>query len=126
MDYEKAKKEVLEIFETLRVAMLANDTVPMKTHVAEDYMGSDAGGNAHGKQMMMDAYGPGGVKLDVFETDDVETRCWDNTVLVLGNVTLNGSYNGEHFEHQSRFMDVYAFRQSHWKLTASTVTDRRM
>lgn len=123
MEQNEAEKQVLEIFETLRLAMLANDTAPLEIHVAEDYTGCDAGGRVHGKPLMISAYGPGGVKLEEFETQEVETKSWQNTVIVSGNCIISGTYGEEVFRHESRFMDVYAFRDSEWKLIASQITD---
>jgi Domain of unknown function (DUF4440) len=124
MEHSNVEKEVLEIFEILRKAMLANDFVPMETYVAEDYTGCDAGGRIHGKPLMISAYGPGGVKLEEFTTEKIETKSWQNTVIVSGNVIIGGTYQGEKFKHNSRFMDIYALRESQWNLIASQITDR--
>ena len=72
---------------------------------------------------MISAYGPGGVKLDVFEPSDIVTKSWQNTVILSGNAKIRGSWEGQEFEHYSRFMDVYAYRDSEWKLIASKITD---
>lgn len=114
---------VLDVFHKIRQAMLTNDDVFLRAHVAEDYQGSDAGGRAHDRDGMLAAYGPGGVKLAAFEVSEVQTRSWAGTVLVTGVGWLQGSYGSEDFEHNLRFLDVYADRGSSWKLVASHVTD---
>ena len=123
MKYSENEKQVLEIFEKLRLAMLKNDPAPLKEHVAEDYTGCDAGGRVHDRELMISAYGPGGVKLEQFDASDITAKSWDNTVIISGNTKIRGSWEEHQFEHSSRFMDVYAFRNSEWKLIASQITD---
>jgi len=123
MHADKSEKVVLEIFHEIKRAMLANDADSLKAHVAEDYQGCDAGGRSHGRDLMLTAYGPGGVMLETFEVSEVRTRSWANTVLVTGISWLRGSYDGQDVEHHSRFLDVYAHRESSWKLVASHITD---
>ena len=114
---------VLQIFESIRRAMLHNDIDTLRNHVAEDYRGSDAGGRPHGLEDYLAAYGPGGVALEVFEASDLETRAWSDTVLVTGTALIRGAYQEQEFEHSARFLDVYRFDEGSWKLVASSVTD---
>jgi len=114
---------VLQIFESLRVAMLNNDVDTLRTHVAEDYRGSDAGGRLHGREEYLVAYGPDGVSLETLQVSDVETTAWSDTVLVTGNTLISGAYQEQEFEHRARFPDVYRFREDAWALVASSVTD---
>lgn len=115
--------EVLAIFDEIRCAMLSNDTAPLEKNVAEDYQGCDAGGRLHGRDQFLEAYGPGGVSLDEFEADEVETTSWSDTVLVRGSASIRGRYGEFDFDHTLRFLDVYARRDSGWQLIASHVCD---
>jgi len=115
--------EVLAIFSTIQEAMLSNDPKPLLQHVAEDYRGVDAGGRAHDRDLMVKAYGPDGVDLDIFEISEVETTAWEGTVLISGIARIHGVYESIEFEHRLRFLDVYAQRDASWKLVASQVTD---
>ena len=117
------ESEVLAIFSTLKEAMLSNDAEPLIHHVAEDYRGVDAGGRNHGRDLMVSAYGPGGVDLDTCEVSEVQTTAWENTVLVSGIAWIRGAYGKIEFEHRLRFLDVYANRGESWRLVASQVTD---
>jgi len=117
------KNEVLAVFSTIQQAMLSNDPKPLLDHVAEDYRGVDAGGRAHGRDLMVNAYGPGGVDLDTFEAYEVETKGWEGTVLVSGVAWIRGTYGDIEFEHRLQFLDVYAHRDASWQLVASQVTD---
>ena len=115
--------EVLRIFEEIRHAMLNNDIAPLESHVAEDYQGCDAGGRVHGRDLFLEAYGPGGVELETFEASEVETTSWSDTVLVRGAALIRGRYGEYDFEHTLRFIDVYGRREETWRLVASHVCD---
>ncbi len=115
--------EVLTVFSKIQQAMLSNDAEKLLEHVADDYRGVDAGGRAHGRDLMISAYGPGGVKLEIFEVSEVETTGWESTVLVSGIAWIRGTYGDIEFEHRLRFLDVYAHREASWRLVASQVTD---
>lgn len=121
---ERANEEsVLGVFHELRRAMLANDPEPLRALVAEDYRGSDAGGRMHDREGFLEAYGPGGVELDVFDVSDVETVAWSDAVLVRGTAEIQGRYGPHEFEHRLRFLDVYRRGDAGWQLLASHVCD---
>lgn len=117
------EEKVLGVFEKLRRAMLANDPEPMRALVADDYRGSDAGGRMHDREAYLEAYGPGGVELDAFEVDELETVAWSDAVLVRGTAEIQGRYGPHEFEHRLRFLDVYGQRDAGWRLLASHVCD---
>jgi hypothetical protein len=114
---------VVELFEGLRRAMLANDVGPLAAAVADDYQGSDAGGHVHDRDGFLQAYGPGGVELELFDVEDLEATSWSDTVLVRGRARIRGRYGEIEFAHHLRFLDVYACRDGEWKLVASQVCD---
>ncbi len=116
-------KQALEIFGEIRQAMLENDVEPLRRHVAEDYQGCDAGGRVHGREMYLEAYGPGGVELDSFGVHEIESTSWSDTVLVRGAASIRGRYGEHSFEHELRFLDVYARRHNNLQLVASHVCD---
>lgn len=125
MDGDEIRHQVMAVFETLRQAMLNQDAETISACVAEDYQGSDAGGVPHDRSAMLQAYGPGGVTLHTFDVSDVTVRSWPGTALVAGTTCLQGTYGSHVFEHDARFLDVYAKRGGRWQLVASHVTDRK-
>lgn len=115
--------EVREVFQAIRQAMLDNDSETLGSLVANDYRGFDAGGRPHDRAQLLGAYGPGGVKLEAFEVSELESKSWADTVLVTGIGRIRGNSGKIAFEHHLRFLDVYARRESAWKLVASHVAD---
>ena len=120
---QNAEDQVLEIFHAIRNAMLDNDRDVLLEHVAEDYVGSDAGGRVHDREAMVSGFSPGGVALEAFDVSEIKTRAWEKTVIVTGRAWFEGSWGENIFEHHLRFLDVYANRRGTWKLVASHVTD---
>jgi hypothetical protein len=114
---------VLSVSEMIRTAMINNDGEVLERHVAEDYRGSDAGGHSHDRDLMLAAYGPGGVSLDLFEVDEVGARGWGDTALLEGIARIRGHWQDQTFAHRLRFLDVYARRHNRWVLVASQSTD---
>jgi hypothetical protein len=123
MSSSPEEKQVLQIFDEIRRAMIANDPEPLRVRVADDYQGCDAGGRIHGRDSFLEAYGPGGVDLDEFEVREVEATSWTDTVLVRGGAEIRGRYGEHEFKHDLRFLDVYARKNAGWQLVASHVCD---
>ena len=118
-------EDLLEASERIRHALLNNDVDSLGQLVAEDYCGFDPNGDQHDRAAMLQAYGPGGVRLQRYETSDVSTRIVGDVGLVTGVGALGGRYGEHRFEHQLRFLDVYVRRGSTWLLLVSQVTELR-
>jgi ketosteroid isomerase-like protein len=116
-------EDLLEACEGIRQALLNNDVAALVQLVADDYCGFDPNGGKQDRAMMLQAYGPGGVQLDTYETIDVTTRVLGDVGLVMGVGTLSGRYGEHQFEHSLRFLDVYVHRGSAWLLSVSQVTE---
>lgn len=123
MSQTESETEVRAIFDKIRLAMKDNDLATLRDHVAQDYHGCDAAGRIHGRDLLLEAYGPGGVELDTFEAREVDTNGWADTVLVSGTAVIRGRWGEQEFEHDLRFLDVYARRENTWQLVASHVCD---
>jgi len=118
-----AESELVDAFERVRRALLANDATALGHLVAEDYRGFDPSGQRHDRNLLLEAYGPGGVRLETYDTMDVETRVIGDVGLVMGLGSLRGGYGDQVFEHSLRFLDVYVRRDAKWRLYVSQVTE---
>ena len=115
--------ELLAAFEGVRSALLRNDSQALTELVADDYRGFDPSGKEHDRNMMLQAYGPNGVDLDVYETRDVTSQVIGEVGLVMGVGKLSGRYEEHEFSHNLRFLDVYVLRGGSWQLLVSQVTE---
>ena len=114
---------ILAAFEGVRSALLSNDSQALTELVAEDYRGFDPHGTEHDRDMMLEAYRPGGVDLDVYETSDVTSQVIGEIGLLMGVGKLSGRYEEHEFSHNLRFLDVYVLRDGSWRLLVSQVTE---
>ena len=116
-------KKLLTAFEGVRTALLNNDSAALIGLVADDYCGFDPNGGRHDRDMMLQAYGPGGVELDTYETGDVTSQVIGDVGLLMGVGKLRGKYGEHQFKHNLRFLDVFVRRGGSWLLLVSQVTE---
>ena len=114
---------LLVAFASIREALLNNNVDALGELLAEDYCGFDRTGMEHDRDLMIQAYCPGGVQLDTYDASEITTRIIGDVGLIMGVGSISGSYDGQRFEHDLRFLDVYANRSGGWKVVASHVTD---
>ena len=118
----ETSESLLEAFAGIRAALLDNNVDALSGMVADEYCGFDPTGAGHDRQLLLQAYGPGGVQLTEYETSEVTARVIGEVGLVMGIGSLRGSFDSQPFEHYLRFLDVYVHRGS-WLLSVSQVTE---
>jgi hypothetical protein len=117
-----SKTELLSIFEKFKQALLHCDSDALRQMIADDYRGFDPQGQPQGRNMIVEAYRPGGVKLDAYEVEELEARILEPVGIVTGKGRIRGTYAEYDFEHLVRFVDLYVQRGGHWQLYYSQVT----
>jgi len=117
------RKMLLTAFEGVRAALLDNDSEALIELVADDYCGFGPNGGRHDRDMMLQAYGPGGVELDTYETRDITSQVIGDVGLLMGVGELSGKYGEDQFKHNLRFLDVFVRRGGSWLLLVSQVTE---
>jgi hypothetical protein len=119
----RVEEELQRAARAIRKALLENDTGALRRLVAEDYRGVDPRGGESGRDVMLVAYAPGGVRLDTYETSDVTARVLGEVGLMRGIGVLHGTFGPEAFAHRVRFLDVYVRQHGGWRLLTSQVTE---
>jgi len=105
---------VLDAFHAVRAALLSNDVEKMKTLIALDYRGFNLAGGVDTRDLVLEAYRPGSVKLDKAEVGDLVVDVIGDVGFVSGTSRLSGRF-GEHvFGHYFRFLDVFVRREGEW------------
>lgn len=54
-----------------------------------------------------------------FHTEDVESRAYGNTVILIGRVVTQGQRGSQTIREESRYTDTYVKRQGRWQVVAS-------
>ena len=57
-------------------------------------------------------------KLETYEVDDVKVTLYDKTAVVTGRVTTKAKFKGADVTKQTRFTDVFVWRDGRWQIVA--------
>ena len=117
-----SEEQLLLTFERFRKALFDSDTQALREMIVEDYQGFDLHGQPQDMKMILVAYCPGGVKLDSYDVEDLDTRIIGNVKIITGKGRIQGAYGGDNFGHHVRFLDLYVQRDGLWRLYMSQVT----
>ncbi len=116
------KERLLQAFEAFRRALLDCDTGALDALIASDYRGFDPNGRPQGRDAILSAYRPGGVRLEAYDVEDLDARVVGEVGWITGAGRIGGAW-GEHvFDHSVRFVDVYVRSGERWQLAYSQVT----
>ena len=117
-----SKEQLLRTFERFKKALFDSDVDSLREMIAEDYQGFDPQGQPQDMNMILEAYRPGGVKLDKYDVDDLKIRIIGDVGLITGKGSIQGTYSVHKFMHHVRFFDLYIQRDGGWLLYFSQVT----
>jgi hypothetical protein len=88
---------------------------------AAEFTFTDAGGGVTNKKQDLEGLkqppNPD-VKLTAYDVDDMNVRLYDKTAVVTGRVTTKRLVKGQPMTSQSRFTDVFVWRDGRWQLVA--------
>ena len=116
------QEEVLRTFRRFRDALLANEVETLDALLAPDYRGYNLQGGLEGRELILQAYSPGVVSMDRFETRDLRVENFGEIGIVTGCGFVAGSSGGERWDHDLRFCDIYRRERVGWQLYLSHVT----
>ena len=119
-----AEAEVQDCFHRFRDALLANDVLTLDVLLAPDYRGYNLRGEPEGRELILQAYSPGVVTMDRFETSDLRVEVFGEIGIVTGHGVVEGSAGGERWKHDLRFCDIYRHAGAGWQLYLSHATER--
>jgi ketosteroid isomerase-like protein len=117
------RKEILDVFNQLRDALISCDQDSLQRIYAEDYKGFNIRGEEETRDLVFRYYRPGGVQLSRYETSDLDVRVVGETGIVTGLGKIEGSYEGYTFTHSLRFMDIFIHRDGRWQYYLSHATE---
>jgi hypothetical protein len=90
--------------------------------IADEYRGFDPRGQSQDKKMTLEAYSPGGVKMQRYDVEDFEIRIIGEVGIICGKGTIQGTFGEDEFRHNLRFLDLYIRKDNRWQLYLSQVT----
>lgn len=87
--------------------------------LAPEYEGFDAAGRKKTRSSVMASYSEGKVRITGVRLADLRARIVGPVGLVTGVATLVGRRGEREFDLRLRFLDVYTWSDSRWRLLAS-------
>jgi ketosteroid isomerase-like protein len=117
------RDSLLAAFEAVRDALLAGDTAALRELYAEDFRSHSLRGDVEGRKAVLEAFGPDGVRLDMFEVEDLAVEVFGDVGVLTGLGSISGRYDRTEFRHRIRFVDIFLRRDGRWRYRFSQSTE---
>jgi len=111
----KADREsLLDAFHAVREALLSNDTESLRELYDEDFRSHSIQGEVEGREVVLEAFRPGGIRLEMFEIEDLAVEISGEVGILTGLGSMSGRSDNTEFRHRVRFVDVFLRRDGRW------------
>jgi uncharacterized protein (TIGR02246 family) len=122
----KAEQEVRKLERAWLDAYEQHDAKAMDAIVADDFTITFPDGSMQTKSQILDAikapHNPASPSLK-FYTEDVQSRVYGETVILVGRVVTEYLRDGKTVKEQSRYTDTYVKRGGRWQVVASHLSN---
>jgi Domain of unknown function (DUF4440) len=118
---ERTKNDLMQLERDIGKANIENDYAFFDRVEAEEFIFTDAGGGLTTKKQDLEGLKQPAnpdVKLAAYDVDEMRVMLYDKTAVVTGRVTTKRMVKGAPVTGQSRFTDVFVWRQGHWQIVA--------
>jgi hypothetical protein len=118
---ERARQELMRIERDIGRANVERDAAFFERVEADEFIFTDsAGGITLKKEDVAGVKAPANPdsKLLSYEVDDMKVMLYDDAAVVTGRVTQKGVSKGQEWTAQSRFTDVFVWRDRRWQIVA--------
>jgi ketosteroid isomerase-like protein len=117
------RESLMAAFQAVQKGLLANDTDALRDLYAEDFRSHSLRGDVEGRQAVLQAFAPGGVRLEMFEIEDISVEVKGEVGILTGLGQINGRADGAEFRHRVRFVDIFLWRDGRWRYWFSQSTE---
>ena len=117
-DVRKLERQWLDAYEQ-------HDSEAMTRIVADDFIITFPNGTMQTKAQLMSMIAtpnPSSPKMR-FYTEDVKSRSYGDTVILMGRVVTEYERDGKKVKEQSRYTDTYVKRNGRWQVVASHLSN---
>lgn len=118
---DRIKNDLMQLERDIGKANIDNDYAFFDRVEAEEFVFTDAsGGVINKKQDLEGLKQPANQdsKLVAYNVDEMRVLLYDKTAVVTGRVTTKRLIKGKEFMGQTRFTDVFVWRQGRWQIVA--------
>jgi uncharacterized protein YdeI (BOF family) len=118
---ERARQELMQLERDIGKANVERDAAFFERVEADEFIFTDSsGGITLKKEDVASVKAPANPdsRLLSYEVDDMKVSLYDDTAVVTGRVTQRGVFKGQEWTGQSRFTDVFVWRDKRWQIVA--------
>jgi len=117
------EKQVLSVFEELREALIDCNESKLARLISNDYQGFSLNGTIENKEIVLQAYKPGCVKLSKYTVEDIKCEVSSDFGIITGKGRIEGRYDEYDFHHEVLFIDIFKFINERWQYYKSQATE---
>jgi Domain of unknown function (DUF4440) len=118
----KVEQDLMQLERDIGTANVQRDKAFFARVEADEFLFTDAGGGLTTKQEDVASLDqpPGEFRLVSYVPDEMKVYVYDKTAVVFGRVTTKArsSKDGKEVKSQSRFTDVFVWRDRRWQIVA--------
>src|SRR5437764_3553403 len=118
---ERTRQALMQLERDIGKANVDTDYAFFDSVEAEEFVFTDAGGGVTNKKQDLEGLkqppNPD-VKLVAYDVDEMNVRLYDKTAVVTGRITTKRLVKGQTMTSQSRFTDVFVWREGRWQIVA--------
>ena len=118
----KAEEEVRKVERLWLDAYEKRDADAMNAIVADDFTITFNDGEVMTKSQVVESLKKS-VTTSTFLTEDVRSRVYGDTVVLIGTVISEWKQDGKPMTHRSRYTDTYVKRKGKWQVVASHLSN---
>ena len=118
---ERTRQALMQLERDIGKANIESDYAFFDRVEAEEFIFTDAGGGVTTKKQDLEGLKQPAnpdVKLTAYDVDEMKVMLYDKTAVVTGRVTTKRLVKGQPMTSQSRFTDVFVWRDGRWQLVA--------
>jgi len=119
----RSGKGLLKTFENFKTALFTGDRQKLDQIIAADYRGYTIYGTIEDREAILNVYGNSLLQLEKYDVHDIRVEVIGEVGIISGQGYIRGKYDDALFEHRVRFLDIYRFRESHWQLYLTQITE---
>jgi ketosteroid isomerase-like protein len=117
------REGLMAAFRAVQKGLLAGDTDALRDLYAEDFRSHSLRGDVEGREAVLEAFGPGGVQLEMFEVEDLAVEVKGEVGVLTGLGQISGRAGGAEFRHRVRFVDIFLRCDGRWRYWFSQSTE---
>ena len=117
------EKQLLFVFEELREALMECNQSKLIDLVANEYQGYSLNGTIENKEIVLQTYKPGYIKLSKYIVEDINCEVSGGFGIITGKGRIEGRYGEYDFQHEVLFTDIFKFINEGWQYYKSQSTE---